>query len=466
MQKWPLAGVGALLSVALTANGPALAKGTFTVTLADYNAALVAADADIITVPYGATVGGTTYTADYAVTSGTTLESGSRFTITLPAGFTFDSQPSLTMLFMGSASLFSGGIGSQIATFQITADTVGDVLINGFAVKTTAAFAGRFAGQPLSMSVQATNNVLTTNDDLTPLSQPAFVSAVGALPETSVSGGGQIDLAFPYIGDQFVPGGNDGRTVQGAGSVGTFSVVAETNDPFNGNATVLNAAGGLNSIAPSDTITLVFGGYFNGIGLAYADPVAGPCSISIPGGATTGTVTSTSISFPGIPVATPMQVCIIANGRMWENVMPYVFSYVMGAGVTDFYDGLAQTTANDNFLYSPQPTIVWVAGSPQRAATNTVFATAFSAKVTDASNAPLEGVNVTFEAPYSGASGAFAFSNFVSVATDVSGIATAPAFTANGTVGCYVVKAIIGTSLVEYPLTNTGSDLIFCDGFE
>ncbi len=85
------------------------------------------------------------------------------------------------------------------------------------------------------------------------------------------------------------------------------------------------------------------------------------------------------------------------------------------------------------------PSISATAGTPQSAPINSAFAVALQATVRDASNNPETGVPVTFAAPSSGASGTFAGSP--TVATDASGIATAPAFTANGTVGSYTVTA-------------------------
>ena len=63
---------------------------------------------------------------------------------------------------------------------------------------------------------------------------------------------------------------------------------------------------------------------------------------------------------------------------------------------------------------------------------NRAFATNLQAIVKDAGSNPLSGVVVTFAAPGSGASGAFA-GGVVTATTNSNGIATAVAFTANGT---------------------------------
>ena len=101
------------------------------------------------------------------------------------------------------------------------------------------------------------------------------------------------------------------------------------------------------------------------------------------------------------------------------------------------------------------------AGTPQSAAINAAFATALQATVKDSGSNPVAGVTVTFTAPASGASGTFANtnSNTTTAVTNASGIATATAFTANGTAGGpYTVTAslIVGPS-ANFSLTNIGS---------
>jgi hypothetical protein len=73
------------------------------------------------------------------------------------------------------------------------------------------------------------------------------------------------------------------------------------------------------------------------------------------------------------------------------------------------------------------------AGTPQSAAVGTSFGTALQVLVSDAGSAPVQGAQVTFTAPGSGASGSFGGSNVVF--TDATGHATAPTFTANAVAG-------------------------------
>jgi hypothetical protein len=103
------------------------------------------------------------------------------------------------------------------------------------------------------------------------------------------------------------------------------------------------------------------------------------------------------------------------------------------------------------------------AGTPQSAAINTAYPVNLAVLLKDAGNNPLPGVAVTFNSPGSGASGSFsgpAIANTptgssVTVNTNASGIATAPTFTANGTLGTFNVTATAGLQSATFVLTNT-----------
>ena len=95
-------------------------------------------------------------------------------------------------------------------------------------------------------------------------------------------------------------------------------------------------------------------------------------------------------------------------------------------------------------------------GTPQTATVNTAFAQRLAAVVKDAFGNPVSGATVTFNAPASGASGAFA-GGVDTATTNAQGVATAPVFTANGTAGSYTVTATVGalTTSPGFSLTNT-----------
>lgn len=96
-------------------------------------------------------------------------------------------------------------------------------------------------------------------------------------------------------------------------------------------------------------------------------------------------------------------------------------------------------------------------GDGQSTLPNTAFPNLLQATVRDGATNPLSGVAVTFAAPTTGASGTFTGGvSSVTVVTDGSGVATAPAFTANATAGSYAVTATVnGLAPVSFNLNNT-----------
>jgi hypothetical protein len=107
-------------------------------------------------------------------------------------------------------------------------------------------------------------------------------------------------------------------------------------------------------------------------------------------------------------------------------------------------------------------TIAASAGSGQTALEGAAFAAALAAKVSDAFGNVVPGASVKFSAPSSGAGGTFAGgSSSASVTTGSTGIATAPAFTANGTAGGYSVSAgMQGLTSTTFALTNAASIIV------
>jgi len=343
-----LAASAVALAVALAGTG-AYAKGIVTAPLADYNSAQVAMAGGNLTVPFGGIIANAVYT----VAATTQLEIASRFTVTLPAGFLYQSNPALTGPGATTFSLVGGGIGANSVTFQVAGAAVpaaGTVSLGQFAVSGATALESAFGGNALPMTFQSTNNASTSNNDAAPVSVLVFTHAVGSLPDTITPGSGAINLASSPPGTQLVP---SGATIAGSGLVATFAINTELNDPFNSNAPVLSPDGLANSLNPADTVNIIVEGNFVGIGAAYADPTIGTCAATVPGGAIAGTVTSGSLSFTGVLINTPVQICMIPDGTtlMQPSTTPYVYTYNAGTS-TDFFGGLAQTTANNFYTYT------------------------------------------------------------------------------------------------------------------
>ena len=103
--------------------------------------------------------------------------------------------------------------------------------------------------------------------------------------------------------------------------------------------------------------------------------------------------------------------------------------------------------------------IVIAGGANQTTAVNTLYASPLQAKVEDFLGNGIPGLSVTFTAPVSGASGTFAGVASATAVTDASGIATAPAFTANASTGAFHVTAAVTvlSTPVLFSLTNAAA---------
>jgi protocatechuate 3,4-dioxygenase beta subunit len=114
---------------------------------------------------------------------------------------------------------------------------------------------------------------------------------------------------------------------------------------------------------------------------------------------------------------------------------------------------------------TPPNELVLVGGTGQQAQLGTQFAQNLQVALANTNGCPLTGslagVTVNFDAPGSGASGIFAGSGSreAFVGTDSQGVATAPPFTANFTVGNYTVDAHSDYGTVELSLSNTANGL-------
>jgi hypothetical protein len=117
--------------------------------------------------------------------------------------------------------------------------------------------------------------------------------------------------------------------------------------------------------------------------------------------------------------------------------------------------GLDDVDICGNILGVPNTMTANSAATPQTVAINSVFGNALAVTLKDAGNNPIPGVNVTFTAPGSGASGKFSNNaTTITVTTNGSGIASA-LFTSNATAGAYTVSATaVNLPTAQLALTN------------
>ena len=183
------------------------------------------------------------------------------------------------------------------------------------------------------------------------------------------------------------------------------------------------------------TVRDASGAGVSNVSVTFLTAVSGPSGRW--GGQSTVTVTTDAAGRATAPQFT-------ANGITGS----YVVTAVTGTLNTTF--SLTNTLGGLNSLTATQ-------GSGQSANVNTAFGLALQATARDKGGNPVSGVAVTFTAPSSGPSGAWAGRSSITITTDSSGRATAPVFTANGTTGSYSVtaSAALGELTVSFQLTNT-----------
>ncbi|MCU1350636.1 MAG: repeat protein, partial [Acidobacteria bacterium] len=361
----------------------------------------------------------------------------------------------------------SGASGTFSGSTTVTTDAGGIATAPAFTANATAG----------SYNVTATAGALNTTFALTnTASTPAAISANAGTPQSAT-----ISTTFATALQAKV---TDGSSNPVAGVSVTFTAPASgASGSFSGSSTVTTDAAGLatapaftaNAIAGSYNVTATAGVLTTTFALTNS---AGPAAIitsfaGTPQSAAISTAFTTALqakvtdassnplagvsvtftapasgasgAFSGSATVTTDAAGIATAPAFTANAIAGSYNVTATAGA------LNTAFALTNLATAPA-TIVAQAGTPQSATVNTAFATALQAKVTDGSNNPLSGVSVTFTAPASGASGTF--SGSATVTTNASGIATAPAFTANATAGSYNVTATAGALNTTFALTN------------
>ena len=317
---------GIALSAALgigTAVAVPSASRVLTVHPADYNAAQVKTAGDLLTVPDGLAI--------YHVNSGT-LEINSRFTVTLPTGFTFSSQPALSDNGSAIFTLASGGIGSQTITFMVTGEPVvapETVTLGTFAVQGATALETPIpVAAALPITVQSTNNSQVNNNDPHPLSGGAFASEPGATAPF-VGAVQRVDLTSPVLGTEF------GTSPAHDSTTALLSAMVISAETSVDGVAVLSPDGAPNTLSTSDTATVTVSGLFNGITAAFSSTTS-DCAHS----EATGTVALGSITIPDVPLNKEVFFCVTADGTTLLSQNLPGFQVTMAPGTsTDFLSG-------------------------------------------------------------------------------------------------------------------------------
>ena len=458
----------------VTAGGPytvtAASAGLTTVNFSLTNTAGAATTmaANAGTTPQSATIN-TAFANALAVTvkdAGSNPVSGVNVTFTAPGA--------------GASGKFSN------ATATITVAT------NASGIASAPFTANATAGGPYTVTAAATG-LTTLNFSLTNTAGAAstMTANAGTTPQSAT-----INTAFANAlavtvkdaGSNPVSGVNVTFTAPGSGASGVFSnatatITVATNAsgiasaPFTANATaggpytVTAAAAGLTTVNFSLTNTAgaatsmtanagttpqsatINTAFANALAVTVKDAGSNPVSgvnvtFTAPGAGASGVFSNATAT---ITVAT--NASGIASAPFTANATaggPYTVT-AASAGLTTVNFSLTNTVG------APATMTANAGTTPQSATINTAFANALAVTVKDAGSNPVSGVNVTFTAPGSGASGVFSNATAtITVATNASGIASAP-FTANATAGgpYTVTAASAGLTTVNFSLTNT-----------
>ncbi|OLC92743.1 MAG: hypothetical protein AUH86_18145 [Acidobacteria bacterium 13_1_40CM_4_58_4] len=187
------------------------------------------------------------------------------------------------------------------------------------------------------------------------------------------------------------------------------------------------------------TVKDSFNNPVSGVTVTFAAPTSGASGTFV-GGVKTATTNAS-----GVATAAVFTANTIAGGPYTVTASVSGVSIPANFSLTNLTGAAASITAT--------------AGTPQSTTINTAFATQLQATVKDSFGNPVSGVLVTFTAPTSGASGTFA-GGVNTATTNVSGVATAPVFTANSTAGGpYTVTASASgvATPANFSLTNLGN---------
>ena len=240
-------------------------------------------------------------------------------------------------------------------------------------------------------------------------------------------------------------------TVVGSGAVLTYN-----NDPR-----ALTWTDGAPTAAGNNTNGIYINSLQNGFAFtAPADTGTRTLTVHVGGWMSGGTLTA---HLSDLSATDFVDSTIPAGGQYDRN---YTLTYSAGSAAQTLTVSWVTTSGTGNVTLNgaalsggtpaPAPIVAATAGTPQSATVGTAFTTALQATVT-ANSLPVSGATVTFTAPGSGAGATFGGLATATAITNASGVATAPALTANGLAGSYTVTASVpGVSATAgFSLTNT-----------
>jgi hypothetical protein len=285
---------------------------------------------------------------------------------------------------------------------------------------------------------------------------------------------GTINAVNSTVSDNRTPG-EGGGIINFNGSI-TLTNVTVTNNRSDSDNSGAEQGGGMSATGGNATLrnTIVAGNFRGGTGTTPSDllnttSITPTSSFNLIGTGGSGGL-SNGVNNNQVNVTNPGLGALTSNGGPTQTHALLPSSPALNAGsntlatnaglTTDQrgFPRIANTTVDIGAFESRGFTIAATGGTPQSAPILTAFSSSLLATVSSAFGEPVAGGVVTFTAPLSGPSGTFPGNVTTANATiNASGVATAPAFTANGTIGgpYNVIASLAGGSpSANFSLTN------------
>jgi Fe-S cluster assembly iron-binding protein IscA len=298
---------------------------------------------------------------------------------------------------------------------------------------------------PLQVLVEDASDNLVPNATVTftaPASGASGTFANGTATTTAVTNSSGVATASAFTANSVSGAYSVTASVSGVSATANFTL---TNVPSL-QASIIATGGGSQAAAVSTpfatalqvTVMDTSGNLLPNLTVTFTAPASGASGMFANGTATTTAVTNSS----GVATAS----AFTANGAAG--------SYSVTASVP----GVITTASFSLTNTASALAIVATGGGGQAATVSTAFATALQATVKDGLGNLVPNVTVTFTAPASSPSGAFANGTATTTAvTNSSGVATASAFVANRFAGVYSVTASVPgvSATASFSLTNS-----------
>ncbi|NET37021.1 MAG: CHAT domain-containing protein [Cyanothece sp. SIO1E1] len=318
----------------------------------------------------------------------------------------------------------------------------GGIINSGTLTITNSTFSNNVAGND-GGGIENTN-MLTVNDS-------SFINNTGGVDGGGIENSGTLIVTNSTFA-------NNNAIANDGGGIDNDSILTVSNSTFTNN-TAGTAGGGIASSGGTANIsnTIIAGNSTGSLGPdvfsgGFVD--AGNNLIGISNGSSSFT-NSLLVGTSANPID-PRLAPLANNGGPTQTQALLADSPALDAGnpsiTTPDQRGLARNGIPDigAFERGTPNSLTIVAGDNQSTIVNTPFGNSLQVQVTDTFGSVLDGINVSFTAPGSGASG---MPTNTTVMTDTAGLATTT-FTANTVAGNFTVDASLGSLMTSFNLAN------------